>query len=150
MPTHSRPLELDEHVVLACGTREAEAFFSGAAAVAAWFGARRGQEGTVLPTRPRPLEFRRRNEEWLLVPHGLVVDGTIAGLRCSAYLTVQAVAAPRPGMPLAAVTEVRVHVELEGRAGAGRCASSIRDVICRGLEHIRLELDVDSGLVEPD
>ena len=24
----------------------------------------------MLPTRPRPLEFRRRNEEWLLAPHG--------------------------------------------------------------------------------
>jgi len=135
------PLELDEHIVVACSPSDAAALFPDPGAVALWFGARRDGEDMVLQQGRAQLHMRVTSEEWLAAAHALVIDGAIDGLACRAHFTLCGVAAPEPGFPLAEGTEMWVHVELERRAGVERVATPIRNAVRRGLEHLRSELD---------
>lgn|GEM_PF-2023242 len=135
------PLELDEHIVLACSPADAAALFPDPGAIALWFGARRDDETMTLHQGGARLQMRVTNEEWLPAAHALVVDGAVDGLACRAHFTLRGVAAPEPGLPLAEATEVWVHVELERRPDVERVATPIRNAVRRGLEHLRSELD---------
>jgi hypothetical protein len=135
------PLELDDHIVVACSPSDAAALFPDPGAVALWFGARLDGEDMVLEQGRARLQMHVTNEEWLPAAHALVVDGAIDGVGCRAHFTLRGVAAPEPGHPLAEGTEIWVHVELERPAGVAWVMTLIRNAVRGGLEHLRSELD---------
>ena len=136
-----RIVRLDEHVVVACPPEGALTCLDGPAAIAGWFGCQRHGSRTTIASRAGDLVLERAYEEWRRDDGALLVVGTTGDLWFRAHLTVRAVM--RSGTPscLHPGTEIWTHVELGPADGAAHASEVIQDVLRRGLDHLRLELD---------
>jgi len=136
---------IDDHAVLACDPAEALTCLDGPEAITAWFGARRSADQTTLHGPAGDLCLDRAHQQWRPQDGLLSVDGTIGALHFHAQLTVRAVIRPTPERPWRAATEIWVHVELGPASLADGPGAILRTVIHRGLDHLRWELDADTG-----
>lgn len=136
---------VDDHIVLACTPGEAMACLHSPAAIAAWFGAQRHGARTTIHSPAGQLTLDRDHERWEPADSVLTVDGRAGPVRIHAHLTVRAVIRRDAHHHLHRGTEVWVHAELAPASQAQRVSAIIRQVILRGLEHLRLELDTHSS-----
>lgn len=132
---------VDDHVVVACTPGEAMACLQDPAAIAAWFGAHRHGARTTVHSPAGQLALDRDQERWEPADGVLTVDGRAGPVRIHAHLTVRAVIRPDAHHRLHQGTEVWVHAELAPASQAQRVSAVLRQVIHRGLEHLRLEFD---------
>jgi hypothetical protein len=124
-----RIVRLDEHVVVACPPEGALTCLDGPAAIAGWFGCQRHGSRTTIASRAGDLVLE------------LLVVGTTGDLWFRAHLTVRAVMRPGAHPYLHPGTEIWTHVELGPADRATHASEVIQDVLRRGLDHLRLELD---------
>jgi hypothetical protein len=138
---NDRIVRVDEHVVVACPPQEALSCLNGPSAIAAWFGSQRHGSRSTIASTSGVLVLERAHEEWVPDDGALLVVGTTGDLWFRAHLTVRAVM--RSGTPscLHPGTEIWTHVELGPADGAAHASEVIQDVLRRGLDHLRLELD---------
>ncbi len=141
--THDPITLIDEHTVVACPLDEAAAQLADPAAIAAWFGARNQADRTTVTAGATTLEFSRRHLDWQPDQHALIVDGTVDALRYHAHFTLRGAIRLRPQGTLYEATEIWAHLELAPAHAATTTAQAVQAVLCRGLEHLRLELDTE-------
>jgi hypothetical protein len=134
---------IDDSVVVACALPEAKTVLHDPSSVASWFGATRVAEGIIIQTTgERSLVFKPDRLVWLAHEHALVAEGAVASLRYCAHVTLRSVIQAQSSGTLGDATEIWVHVELTPARAAAWTAALLREAIRRGLEHLRLELDV--------
>jgi hypothetical protein len=134
---------IDDSVVVSCTLSEAKSVLHDPWSVASWFGATRGAgEMVVRTTGKRSLVFKPDRVVWLAHEHALVAEGAVASLRYCAHVTLRSVIQTQGSGTVADATEIWVHVELMPARAAAWAVGLLQDAIRRGLEHLRLELDV--------
>lgn len=136
---------VDDHVTVACALSEAVACLQSPAAIAAWFGVLRDDARATLVLPDGELAIERESELWEPALAALTVDGRAGPVRIHAHLTLRAVIRSDPHHHLSEGTEVWVHAELAPASQAQRVVAVIGEVIHRGLEHLRLELDAQAS-----
>lgn len=134
-------LEIDESCILACDIDDAMRHLDSADAIRAWFSARRFKSTVIVATPTTTVTIDNVRERWLSAQNALVIDGQLGHLRLHGHLTVRAIVRSINDGHVEPGTEIWVHVELEQSNEADRSTSALRDIIGRGLTHIRHELD---------
>lgn len=143
MPRHEL-LHIDESCVLACDIDEAIQHLDGVEAVRGWFSAQRCTSSVTATTPSATVTIDNVDERWLPTHNALVVDGLIGIARINGHLTVRAVVRSTSDGGIDSGTEIWVHLELETSRCAATVEPALRDVIERGLCHLRYELDASS------
>lgn len=137
-------LEIDESCVVACDIDEALRHLSSADAIRAWFSARRLNSSVTVTTPTATVTIDDVREYWVAAQNALIVDGHLGNAHIHGHLTVRAVILSTKDGRVGPGTEIWAHVELEQSTGAAHAASVFRDIIGRGLSHLRHELDTIS------
>ena len=145
MPRHEL-LHIDESCVLACDIDDAIQHLDSVEAVRGWFSARRCAASVTATTPSATVTIDHVVEQWLPTHKAFIADGRIGPARINGHLTVRAVVRTISDGGIDAGTEIWVHVELEKSTDSAKVEPVLRDVIERGLRHLRHELDTTSTL----
>lgn len=113
------------------------------AVIAAWFGALHHNSRTTVRSPQGELVLDCDSQQWEPADGVLTVEVRAGPVRIHAYLTVRAVIRPDAHRHLHEGTEVWVHAELAPAPQAQRITTVIHEVIHRGLENLRLELNTE-------
>lgn len=140
MPHHEL-LHIDESCVLACDIDDAIQHLDSVEAVHGWFSAQRCTSSVTATTPSATLTIDNIDEQWLPTHKALLVHGRIGTARINGHLTVRTVVRSTSDGGIDTGTEIWVHVELEKSRCAAIVEPALRDVIERGLSHLRYELD---------
>jgi hypothetical protein len=135
-------LFIDDHLVVACTPGDVLRCLAGPPATAGWFGGHRDGFRTTITSPVGDLVLQRAHEEWRPDDGAYSVVGTTGDLWFRAHLTVRAVIRSDADQRLLQGSELWGHVELGPAGQATHAGVVIRQVLRRGLEHLRLELDV--------
>lgn len=143
MPRHEL-LHIDGSCLLACDIDDAIQHLDSVEAVHGWFSAQRSAASVTATTPSATVTIDHVVEQWLPTQKAFIADGRIGTARISGHLTVRAVVRTINESVIDTGTEVWVHVELEKSTDAVTVEPVLRDVIERGLSHLRAELDTTS------
>ncbi|MDW3215473.1 MAG: hypothetical protein R8G01_15835 [Ilumatobacteraceae bacterium] len=132
--------------MLACDIDDAIQHLDSVEAVHGWFSAQRSAASVTATTPSATVTIDHVDEQWLPTAKAFIADGRIGTARINGHLTVRAVVRTINDGGIHAGTEIWVHVELEKSTDSAKVEPVLRDVIERGLSHLRHELDTTSNL----